>query len=324
MSENQGLIFAYLLDGEGGGKSLDWQEVNSWSPSMGTLWIHLDYEHHESRHWIKDNSQLDSLTQQSLLAEETRPRCVSHDQGLLINLRGVNSNPGSEPEDMVSIRLYCDGKRIISTRKRRLLSVQDIGAAIEKGTGPKNAGGLIASLAYRLTARMSDVISALDDTVDAFEEEIIGQPSQSFRSQLVGLRREVIMLRRYLAPQRDALSRLQSENVDWLSAENKLTLREAGDRLIRYIEDLDSSRDRAAVAYEELNSQLSEQMNSRMYVLSVVAALFLPLGFLTGLFGINVGGIPFAEDPYGFIEIILLLVFIVVIQLVLFRYKKWF
>ena len=189
---------------------------------------------------------------------------------------------------------------------------------------PLNAGEFIASLAYRLTARMSDVISGLDDTVDAFEEEIIGQPNQSFRSQLVGLRREVIMLRRYLAPQRDALSRLQSENVDWLSAENKLTLREAGDRLIRYIEDLDSSRDRAAVAYEELNSQLAEQMNSRMYVLSVVAALFLPLGFLTGLFGINVGGIPFAEDPYGFIEIILLLIFIVVLQLVLFRYKKWF
>ena len=324
MSDNNGLIYAYILSGDGKGRRIDWQEVDAWSVSDGVLWMHLDYEHPQAQQWIKENSQLDQLTQQSLLAAETRPRSVLLEEGLLINLRGVNSNPGSEPEDMVSIRLYCDGNRIISTRKRRLLSVQDISASLDKGTGPKNAGELIANLASRLTERMSNVISELDDHIDGIEEEIISHPSQSFRSKLVELRREVIMLRRYLAPQRDALTRLQSENLDWLSIENKLMLREAGDRVVRYIEDLDSCRDRAAVAYEELNSQLSEQLNSRMYVLSVVAALFLPLGFLTGLFGINVGGIPFAEDPFGFIEIIFILVVIVVLQLVLFRLKKWF
>lgn len=324
MSDNNGLIYAYILSGDGKGRRIDWQEVDAWSVSDGVLWMHLDYEHPQAQQWIKENSQLDQLTQQSLLAAETRPRSVLLDEGLLINLRGVNSNPGSEPEDMVSIRLYCDGHRIISTRKRRLLSVQDISASLDKGAGPKNAGELIAQLASRLTERMSNVISELDDHIDSIEEEIISRPSQTYRSKLVGLRREVIMLRRYLAPQRDALSRLQSENLDWLSIENKLMLREAGDRLVRYIEDLDSCRDRAAVAYEELNSQLSEQLNSRMYVLSVVAALFLPLGFLTGLFGINVGGIPFAEDPFGFIEIIFILVVIVVLQLILFRLKKWF
>jgi zinc transporter len=324
MSDNEGLIYAYILSGDGKGKRLNWQDLDDWSVADGVLWVHLDYEHPNSQQWIKQKSDLDELTQQSLLAEETRPRCVTLDDGLLINLRGVNTNPGSEPEDMVSIRLYCDGNRLISTRKRRLLSVQDISASLDKGTGPKDAGELIANLAYRLTERMSDVISDLDDSIDAVEEEIISHASQSYRGQLVGLRREVIMLRRYLAPQRDALSRLQAENSMWLSSENKLMLRETADRVARYIEDLDSCRDRAAVAYEELTSQLSEQMNSRMYILSVVAALFLPLGFLTGLFGINVGGIPFADDPFGFVEIILLLIIIVVIQVVVFRLKKWF
>lgn len=323
-TDDNGLIHAYLLLGDGNGKRIGWEEVDVWSPADGLLWVHLDYEHSQARHWIKENSRLDSIIQQSLLAEETRPRCVSLDDGLLVNMRGVNMNPGSEPEDMVAIRLFCEPNCVISTRNRPLLSVHDITVELDKGIGPKTSGDLLATLAHRLTERMSDVISDLDDAIDAVEEEILRHPSQSFRPKLVGLRREVIMLRRYLAPQRDALSRLQSENNNLLSTENKLSIRESGDRLIRYIEDLESCRDRAAVAYEELSSQLSEQINSRMYILSVVAALFLPLGFLTGLFGINVGGIPFADNPSGFLEILLVLVVIVLIQVIVFRLNKWF
>jgi zinc transporter len=132
------------------------------------------------------------------------------------------------------------------------------------------------------------------------------------------------MLRRYLSPQRDALTRLTTEHVDWLTPDIRLAIRETTDRLSRYLEDLDSCRDRAAVVFEELTSRMSEEMNKRMYVLSVVAALFLPLGFLTGLFGINVGGIPLAENPSGFFEIILLLIIIVGLQVVLFKWKRWF
>jgi zinc transporter len=68
---------------------------------------------------------------------------------------------------------------------------------------------------------------------------------------------------------------------------------------------------------------MSEQMNSRMYVLSVVAAIFLPLGFLTGLLGINVGGIPGAEYPLAFGIFIGMLVLVVILQLLIFRWRRW-
>ena len=99
---------------------------------------------------------------------------------------------------------------------------------------------------------------------------------------------------------------------------------EEADRVARYVEDLDAARERAAVTQEELDNRLAEQMNSRMYVLSLVAALFLPLGFLTGLLGINVGGIPLADDPMGFVEVVIILVVLVAIQVVIFMRKKWF
>ncbi len=325
MNENhEGLIHASTLNGNGGQQVLDWDEITEWSKEQGPLWVHLDYTAEKSIHWLRQKSGLDPVVIDSLMAEETRPRCAVMGGGLLINLRGVNTNPNSDPEDMVSIRLFSDGQRFISTRKRRLLSVQDIITKLNEGSGPRNPGELLSMLTHRLTDRMSEIVSELDDAVDAVEEEIIDTAAASQRSRLVALRREIIMLRRYLSPQREALTRLLSETAPWLGERDRLAIREAGDRISRYMEDLDSCRDRATVSYEELASRTAEQMNSRMYVLSIVAALFLPLGFLTGMFGINVGGIPFADDPMGFIEISLLLTVVVITQVVIFRFKNWF
>jgi zinc transporter len=119
------------------------------------------------------------------------------------------------------------------------------------------------------------------------------------------------------------MTRLHGEDIAWLSADNRLHLKEATDRLIRCTEDLDSARDRAAVTQEELANRLAEQLNTRMYVLSLVAAIFLPLGFLTGLLGINVGGIPGADDPSAFLIFILILATVVVLQVIIFKKKKW-
>jgi zinc transporter len=325
MSENKpGLIHACILDGQGGEREINWQQLSDWKPEDGLLWVHFDYSCEDSVNWIKSHAGLDTLVVNSLLAEETRPRCDEIADGIVINLRGVNSNPDSIPEDMVSIRVYTDGRQIISTRKRRLLSIQDIIQQLQQGKGPKTSADFLALLTHRLTERMSTIVSSLEDEVDALEEQIVERVVSSERSKLIALRRRVIMLRRYLSPQRDALTRLTTEHVDWLTPDIRLAIRETTDRLSRYLEDLDSCRDRAAVVFEELTSRMSEEMNKRMYVLSVVAALFLPLGFLTGLFGINVGGIPMAENPSGFFDIFLLLIIIVGLQVVLFKWKRWF
>lgn len=100
-------------------------------------------------------------------------------------------------------------------------------------------------------------------------------------------------------------------------------LREAADRLTRYVEDLEALRDRAAVAQEELAARLSDQMNRTMYVLSLVATLFLPIGFVTGLFGVNVAGMPGTETESAFLWLILVLVLITGVQAVFFRLRRW-
>lgn len=322
-SINDGLLQARLLDGQGGDTHMAWDSIQGWTPEAGLLWVHLDFTSPKVRNWLTQESGLDPLVADALIADETRPRCISIAGGLLISLRGVNINPGAEPEDMVSIRLFCDGKRIISTRRRKLMSVLDIADSLDTGHGPRTAGEWIATLAGRLVERMSDVVQDMEDRLDAAEDSLLVDSSQDLRMELLGLRREAIMLRRYLSPQREAMNRVMAESVEWLSQDERLRLREAGDKIMRYVEDLDAIRDRGIVSTEELASRLSEQMNLRMYVLSLIAGVFLPLGFLTGLLGINVGGIPGSDSPLGFFMVVLLLVVIVIMQLLIFKRKKW-
>jgi zinc transporter len=119
------------------------------------------------------------------------------------------------------------------------------------------------------------------------------------------------------------MQRLMLERVPWLSDLDRVRLREQTDRVMRYVEDLDAARDRAGVTQEELAGKLSEQMNNRMYVLSVIAGIFLPISFVTGLLGVNVGGIPGPENPWAFTVLTLLLVVITVVELLIFKHKRW-
>lgn len=316
-------IAAFILDGKGGGRKIPWEEVKAWTPADGVLWCHLDYTDPEARTYLLEKSGVEDVVAELLLAEETRPRSTFFDDGLLIALRGVNHNPGKDPEDMVSLRIWIEKDRIISTRKRALLSVNDIIRNIEKGKGPLNAGGFLAEISARIMARMGGVIDDVEDEVAETEEAVMVTESHELRTMIAAIRRKAISLRRYMAPQREALFRLQSDELSWLGRKDIIRLREVYDHLTRYIEDLDQARDSLTVTQEELLSRLSEQLNSRMYVLSLVAAIFLPLGFLTGLLGINIGGIPGADYRNAFVMFCLFLVVVVFGEVILFKKKKW-
>ncbi|WP_455207353.1 zinc transporter ZntB [Kaarinaea lacus] len=323
MDHDNGLVAAYILDGMGGGRTIGWEEVRQWSPEQGVLWAHFDRTMPQVIGFLRDESNLEPVVADALLEQETRPRTVQINQSLLVVLRGVNLNPGANPEDMVAIRIWVDGQRIISVRRRKLLSITDMRNKIDSGTGPSTVGEFIVDLSDCMVERMAAVIENIDDSVDELEEKVITMESHQLRSGIAHIRREAISLRRYLAPQRDAISRLYSEKVEWLNERDRMRLREIADRTTRFVEDLDAARERAAVTQEELMGRMSEQMDKRMYLLSLVAAVFLPLGFLTGLLGINVGGIPGAEFHWAFAIVTIGMIILVVIQVFVFKAKKW-
>jgi len=265
----------------------------------GFIWVHVNCAHPGARDWL-EAAPLEPLVLRALLAPETRPRCTTHGDGVLLNLRGVNLNPGDEVEDMVSLRMWVTERLVVTVQLRRLMAVGDVHDSIERGQGPDGAGELVARLALRLADRVEPVVAGLNERVDVLEDQVIEGLSTLSRRDLGDIRRVAIVLRRHMAPQRDALSTFEIEDMAWLRAHDRSRLREATERMTRLAEELDAIRDRAQVVHDQIMDARAEAMNKQMLLLSVVAAIFLPLGLLTGLLGINVGGMPGVENPNAF------------------------
>ena len=315
-------FLGFLLDKKGSATELKYEELNSVDTTDKILWVHFDYSTQEAKDWIRNQCN-NSIVADALLADETRPRTTLLGDSLLLALRGVNLDPQSRPENMISIRLFISSNMIISTSRRTLLSVTEIIEELRKGTGVKSTSEFLVELTYRMIDRMDDVIDQLQDRTDYLEENIIDMKNQEFRTEILNVRRETIILKRYLAPQKEALIKLSNEKISWIDEYKKVEIRETNDQLIRHIEELDTIRDKVILIQEELANSLSEEMNKKMYMLSIISAIFLPLTFLTGLLGINVGGIPGASNDKAFYIFTIILLLVIFSQYIIFKKKKW-
>jgi zinc transporter len=282
---SKGLVYAHRITGDHPKTTLTWDDVNTWKPDQGVLWVHLDADNETALDWLKNQSGLSPLIQEALLEVGTRPRNAVSESGVLVIFRGVNCNPGADPEDMVAIRMFITDQRIITMRRNRVRAVQDVHETLADGSGPTTVGEFFVAVVDRITERIGDVVVDIEDRVAEVEDTIVSAETAELRPRLAELRRESISLRRYIAPQRDMLARLTHERIAWLTEADKTLLRETAERTARYVEDIDAARERALISQEELNNRLAERMNRAMYTLSIVAAIFLPLGLLTGSAG---------------------------------------
>ncbi|WP_085899656.1 zinc transporter ZntB [Kiloniella majae] len=323
---NEHILMSYDFDGQGGGQEIvDTDAISQKIKDDKFAWIHLDLNHPDTQDWLeKEISYLDPFIVDSLTAEETRPRITEIGDGALVILRGVNLHEGADPTDMISIRLWIDQHRVISAQKRQLKAVYDIANKLKIGKGPRDAGHFVALLISHLSERMESVLIDLNEQVDQQEEAVMEQADKSLRETVANIRKQVIILRRYISPQRDAISQLKVAELDWLSNQDKRLMQESFNQVTRFVEDLDALRERTQVIKDELVNILSDKLNKNMYTISVIAAIFMPLGFLTGLLGINVGGIPGSSSDSAFWVFSGLLVLVVAIQIYIFKKFKWF
>jgi zinc transporter len=316
-------VHAVELDGRGGGRPIEPAMVDSALDGDNIVWLHLDLNISAARTWISERSDIDSLIEDALLANETRPRAVSLDRGLLLVLRGVNMNPDADPDDMVAVRLWVESGRIVSVRRRRIFSVQDVRDAINAGEGPRTVGEFVVTLVGFIAERIGVIVDSIEDLVEKAESDAPNAASTALRTEVGAIRRRTAAIRRYLAPQRDALDRLYRNPGPLFSRYEEEALREQADRITRYLEDLELVRERAIVLQEELMNRIAQEQNSRIYLLSIIAAIFLPLTFVTGLLGMNVAGLPGTEDPSAFGLSLIVMAALGVGLALFFKWRSW-
>lgn len=323
LRSSSGLVHGVRLDGAGGGEQLDWNGVTSWRPEDGVAWVDLDYAAPDAERWLGLEAKLAPYTREALVAGDPRPRAELRDDGILLIARGVNLAEGAEPEDMVSMRVWIEAHRIITLRHRDVRALRTVGQGLRDGRGPRDAGDFLGALVDEILGPVSTLVDEIDDQVAALEDAALGHDVAVPRAKIADLRRRAIALRRFIGPQREALARLAQLNAPWLGDNVRARLRDAADRQARTVDELDAARDRAAVTHEELAARTDELANRRLYVLSLVTTVFMPLSFLTGLLGVNVGGVPATGISWAFWGLCALLGMMAFGQVWLLRRMRW-
>lgn len=292
------MTFAWIVNA-GDGKQVALADAVAANGSAEFVWFHLDGRQTESLEWLAARVEIPDIARNALIAEETRPRTESMGEGALINLRAIGKTPEDDPDALVSIRMWAQRGSVVSVCFRTPTAIDTVCGAVASGA-VRDPGDLISEIATAISRELDPQVAELGDMLDDCETAMEAQGVYRMRRQIAHARAKAIAYRRFLVPQRQALERLALLAADWLEEQDRMHLREAGDRCARMAEELEAVRERAALMHEELTDLRAELMDSRALMISIVALIFLPLTFITGLLGMNVKGIPFAEAPWAF------------------------
>lgn len=285
------------------------------------VWVHLSVSDEDAKTWLAETARLSAYVIDGLTAVETRPRCTVMDDGALINLRGRSSQKGAS-DLLASIRMYARKGLVVSVTRHPLEALETVRRAVAAGR-VADPGDLIAAFASAITEELDPIVAELGDTLDDCETALDAHSAFELRRTVNRVRSEAIGYRRFLNPQRAAIEKLAGLPAEWLHEDDRIHLASAADRAARMAEEVEAIRERAALMHETLTDLRSELIDQRSLLIAIAAMIFLPLTFVTGLYGMNVQGLWLADRPWAFDAIAGFCIVVVLAITGYFTWKHW-
>lgn len=320
-SSQHSFLWAYHVKPSGEVTYYNTHDEHLVAPEEGYLWVHMQSDVQDSAAIMAELAMPESVIE-ALTPPETRPRALSVSDGAVVYLRALNQNPDADLDDMVSLRMWVTDHLVVTARRqgRSVESLSHVRSQFSEHTPFATSQQLLIGIVESLADRIHDMVDNMDDAL--LIKESAEELDRDDRGELASLRRQAASLRRFLAPQREALEAL-IRLPDFLSGEQAFDLREEADRMTRYVEEIDLIRERAIMLQDELRNRIADRQNVRMYVLSMVTAIFLPLSFLTGVFGMNVAGLPGTESPDAFNTLMWWMGGLAALMLIAMLWRRW-
>ncbi len=282
--------------------------------------------HQETGTYLMDVAKLDDLVVDAMIEEDTRSRIRVRPDGIMVLLKAMHlrREDMALPEDMVSIRVWIDKARVITTREADVDPILEIAMRTKDGTGPQTPGDFLADLIDEHLEEIDEQIEMLGDSVDMIENMIVQHNTETACPNMADTQKRISGFLRHLDPQRPVLETLAVSKHPTLTDRNRVRFEDGLNNLLRYLETLQSLRERIEILNDQVSRIQDRRLNRSSYAFALAATVFLPLGFITGLFGVNLMGIPISEHPQGFTILLLVCIAIIIAILGWFRWRNWF
>ncbi len=301
--------WSVVFDTKGGSQQAPLETADG-AAAIGPLtWVHL-HTGDSANFLLSQGEVLPPKVAEYFAQPAEQARLIAVADGLLMTLRGVDQPPAGLPVELPSIQVWIGRNRVVTSASSVPAAIREIYFDLMAGAGPKGPADFLGRLALLLVRDLGPLLDDNSGALDLLETRILTREVDHLGRELNTIRLNLLRLHRHLSPQRTLLHELlQEHGRHRLGTEETLsTLGEASERVDDRLERLEGLREHCGALQEALADLQSQRMNNALYLLSLYTALFLPMGVLTGLLGINLAGIPGEKSPWGFWIVCLLLV----------------
>jgi zinc transporter len=302
-SDQNGLVCGYLF-GRGAPLPIEAGEAMAWlcraTPDGEFLWLHFNLAHTASEKWLHDHTALAQEFYDSLHEGARSTRIEQADDTLVAVVNDVLHDFSFEASDISSLSLSVDRRLVVSARRKPLQSIERLRQAVHRGETMDSPMELLTHLLRDQADVLTRIVRDAILKVDRIEDSLLSGKLQYKRAGLGSLRRVLVRLQRLLAPEPAALFRLLQRPPGWVAAQDRQELRESSEEFAVVLNDIAALQERIKLLQEEIAAVVNEANNRSLYVLTIVTVLALPINIIAGLLGMNVGGIPLADDAGGF------------------------
>lgn len=285
---------------------------------------------------LADAFHIHRLQMEDVVNVYQRPKAEDLQERLFVVTRGIRTGDSGLSDDQVSLFIGSDFVLTIQDRYEDLLD--PVRERVRSGKGNIRSLGT-DYLAYVIMDTLIDnlfpILEQVGERLDDLEEELLSRPTRNSLDRLLVIKRELILLRRTVWRERDKINDILRSDFHVIGSAAKIYFRDTYDHCIQLLDLVESCREMTATLMDVYHSSVSNKLNQVMKVLTIISTIFIPLTFIVGIYGMNfapkdpVTGIPLPNNmpelysPNGYLEVLIAMAVIVLLQLVFFFKKGW-
>ncbi|MFZ4288614.1 transporter [Variovorax sp. HJSM1_2] len=316
-SDRHGLICGYRFCAGGIGTPVTLEEAHAWlkdaQPSTPRgegdfVWLHFNLGDAAAEAWMRSHLPVVPEFFAALHEGSRSTRIEDADDTLVAVVNDVAYSFAFDPGEIETLWLNVSPHLAVSARLHPLRSIDVLRQAVKDGLRFASSVAFLNRLLHDQGDVLVRIVRQATTLVDTVEDQLLVGRLKHKRAELGQLRRVLVRLQRLLAPEPGALFRLLRRPPPWVPVDDLEELRQATEEFSLVLRDAADLQERIRLLQEEIAAQVGEQTNQSVYTLTVVTVLALPINLAAGLLGMNVGGIPLAENSHGFWWIVALVI----------------
>jgi magnesium transporter len=266
------------------------------------------------------------LALEDVLNTQQRPKWEDYQNGIFLVIRALHYNEAETAIVSEQISFYLGKEFLLTFQEHSDDTFCNVRDRLNKSLGKirhKGADYLTYTLLDYIVDNYFVLLDKTEDTIDTLETQILVHFQSAARNDIYQLKRQLSDIRRAVLPLREVIGRFTRDEGNYLDASNTIYIRDLYDHITQIIEIIENQRDMVNGLDGLFNTEQSNRTNHVMRVLTIVSAIFIPLTFIVGVYGMNFDNMPELHYNSGYYWVWGLMILVVIGQLIYFKMKNW-